>query len=330
MGTLGAILNLRFVFFGRINYRMAAMALALPLIISGCASVRGYPERLIEPDKALDEVRPLFSRENVIKCNLEKDDETKIACRNFILSAGMIGIDINFSEFERKLFKEGREASFVTTVATLGLTTAGAMTGTAVLSGIATGIVGSKEAFDKEILLDQAKNAIHTQMRALRQTVANRIRYGMTQSSKDYPLDAALIDIEEYYNAGTLLGAFVGITASAGLKVEESEVNKDRVLRGKAPLNFSPLINKPVIISSVVPDKESQTTEILEKYLYDADDVPILAHAKALDDWLRKNEIGNTIGNKFVPMRSSQFTDDPTKELDRERAIADPELNIPH
>lgn len=107
-------------------------------------------------------------------------------------------------------------------------------------------------------------------------------------------------------------------------------MNKDRVVKGEPPLNFSPLINKPAIISSVVPDFASKTSVILDKYLFDADDVPIPAHIKALDDWLRENKIGITIGNKFFPMRSSQFMDDPTKELDRQRAIEDKTLNIPH
>jgi hypothetical protein len=234
------IFNFRLVFYGQISYRMAIAILALPLMISGCASVRGFPERLIEPGVALKEIAPIVTRKNIEACNAVKT----IDCRNHILSAGMIGIDINFSEFERKLFKENREISFLTTVTTLGLTTAGAMTGTAALSGIATGIIGSKEAFDKEILLDQAKNAIHTQMRALRQTVANRIRFGMMRPSfEEYPLDAALIDIEEYYNAGTLLGAFVGITASAGQQVAESEVNKALIAKGEEPKIFSPLVN---------------------------------------------------------------------------------------
>ncbi len=55
-------------------------------------------------------------------------------------------------------------------------------------------------------------------------------------------MDAALIDIEEYYNAGTLLGAFVGITASAGLQVKESEVNKELIAQNKDPVTFSPLL----------------------------------------------------------------------------------------
>lgn len=244
MKTSDTLFNFKTLFCVQVNYRIAVIALALPIMISGCASTRGYPARLIDTETAINEVRKNFTQDNIENCDKQSDDQIKKSCRNNILSAGMIGIDINFSEFERKLFKESREVSFLTTVATLGLTTAGAMTGTAALSGIATGIVGSKEAFDKEMLLDQAKNAIHTQMRALRQTVANRIRYGMKQSFEEYPLDSALIDIEEYYNAGTLLGAYIGITASAGQQIEESEVNKDRVINGDPPLNFSPIINK--------------------------------------------------------------------------------------
>ncbi|MCX7068417.1 MAG: hypothetical protein NTW85_12080 [Methylococcales bacterium] len=247
MGILSASLKPRTLLCSGINYKMAVTVLVLPLMISGCASVSGYPDRLIETEAALKEVRPIVERKNIDACN-EK------SCRNKILSAEMIGVDINFSEFERKLFRETREVTFLTTVTTLALTTAGAMTGTAVLSGIATGVVSSKQAFDKEILLDQAKNAIHTQMRALRQTVANRIRYGMKQSFEEYPLNAAIIDIEEYYNAGTLLGAFVGITASAGLQIKESEVNKDLISQNKAPVTFSPLISGVPVEQPTTPN----------------------------------------------------------------------------
>lgn len=306
MGISGAILNLRLVFCGHINYRIVVMALALPLMISGCASVRGYPERLIEADVALKDVRDIYKQDNIKACDVETDEAKKIACRNNILSAGMIGIDINFSEFERKLFKEGREASFVTTVATLGLTTAGAMTGTAVLSGIATGIVGSKEAFDKEILLDQAKNAIHTQMRALRQTVANRIRYGMTRPFDEYPLDTALIDIEEYYNAGTLLGAYVGITASAGQQIEESEVNKDRVAIGKEPLIFSPLVSGGVTAGKIITQpispysgkEETDTKKVIKECM--KDDRDNVMHNN-LKNFIKEHEIKDKDGLDVLP-----------------------------
>lgn len=267
MPIINATLNFWINFFRRTDYRMTAVSIAVSLIISSCTSVRGYPDRLIEPGNDLANVRNDVTREKIDNCKKKKDE----SCRNEILTAKMKGIDINFSEFERKLFRENRYVSFLTTVTTLGLTTAGAMTGTAVLSGIATGIVGSKEAFDKEILVDQAATAIHTKMRALRQTVANRIRYQMTKSFDTYPLHTALLDIEEYYNAGTLLGAFIGITASAGQQIEQSDVNKERIAQGKDPLIFSPLINPaPSIINEFKIERHrinpTETTKAISKW----------------------------------------------------------------
>lgn len=329
MGMLGAINNFGLVYFGQISYRMTVAALALPLIISGCASVRGFPDRLIESDKALNDVRDIFKPKKIEDCNEKRSNE----CRNLIVSAGMIGIDINFSEFERKLFKEGREVSFLTTVTTLGLTTAGAMTGTAVLSGIATGIVGSKEAFDKEILSDQAKNAIHTQMRALRQRVANRIRYGMTRPFDEYSLAVALIDIEEYYNAGTLLGAFIGITASAGQQIDESEVNKNRVLKGEPPLTFSPLVNRPAQDTGVIngtktgPITEDRTavtdtSEIMKKWLLGDKDK---SRRNKLQNWIEKKQILDSNGFPELP---EIFAKSKDYEDARKMAIDDKDLKI--
>jgi hypothetical protein len=146
----------------------------------------------------------------------------------------MLGIDINFSQFEKKLFQENREASFLTTIATLGLTTAGAMTGTAVLSAISAGLIGTKAAFDSHVLLDRAILAIHTQMRAQRDVIAARLRSGMRQDVSAYPLALAITDIEAYYNAGTLLGAFVGITESAGVKAEKASTDLENVILEKA------------------------------------------------------------------------------------------------
>lgn len=324
MGILSASLNLRYVFCRHSYYRIFVTALALPLIISGCASARGYPDRLTEPDVALKELKPTYTPANINACG-------DITCRNRILSAEMVGTDINFSEFERKLFKENREISFLTTVTTLGLTTAGAMTGAPALAGIATGIVGSKEAFDKEILLDQAKNAIHTQMRALRQTVANRIRWGMTRSFIEYPLDSALIDIEEYYNAGTLLGAFIGITSSAGLQVKESEVNKDRVAQGDPPLSFSPLINGGVPAGKIIPSpavqsdgrKQTDTKKAMKKWIDDDIDG---TKRKNLKRWIKENEIKDKNGKDVSP---AIFMQGDNFEEARKAAIADPDLGIP-
>ena len=179
------------------------------------ASFNGYPKREVSTDAVL----PKIDTKIVEECF---ETETKV-CRNKIISAGMLVIDINFSKFEENLFREKREISFLATLATLGLNAAGTMTGTSILSAISGGIIGAKSAYDSEILLEKSVLAIHTQMRAQRDEIATRLRGGLQAEIEDYHLAEAIIDLESYYSAGTLLSAFVSMTESAGVKAEKAK-----------------------------------------------------------------------------------------------------------
>lgn len=187
--------------------------LVVVCLSTGCASFSGYPERATPQDQLIDEVKPVLSRIEIEKC---MKSETK-QCRNKVIAAGMLVVDTNFSLFEKALFRENRQTSFGATVTTLGLNIAAAVNPSATLSAISAGIIGTKEAFDKEVLLDRAVLAIHSQMRAQRTIVAVRLREGMRSTPEEYPLGIALTDLEAYYEAGTLLSAFIGITESAGV-----------------------------------------------------------------------------------------------------------------
>jgi hypothetical protein len=108
----------------------------------------------------------------------------------------------------------------------MGLTSAAAIsTGGAsqVLSGIATFIIGGREAFQKEVLAERTVIAIHTAMRAKRAQVALRLRGGLGQTLDQYPLALGLGDLNEYYSAGTVLGALVGITEAVGATAQKAE-----------------------------------------------------------------------------------------------------------
>lgn len=194
--------------------------------LAGCASFSGYPDRAIPQDQLINDAKEVLSGTEIKKCMANEDE----ACRNKIIATGMLVVDTNFSLFEKALFKEKRGTSFAATVSTLGLTTAAAVNPSATLSAISAGIIGTQAAFDKEILMDQAILAIHTQMRAGRNRVALRLRTGMTANPKVYPLGIALADLEAYYDAGTLLSAFIGITESAGVEAREAEAELKREL----------------------------------------------------------------------------------------------------
>ena len=55
-------------------------------------------------------------------------------------------------------------------------------------------------------------------MRASRKAKLNFIRDAETISLADYPLSRALVDIVDYYNTGTIVGAFESIVSEAGEK----------------------------------------------------------------------------------------------------------------
>lgn len=194
-------------------------------LLGGCAAFSGYPERPVDLNNDFSELKNNITAANMTVCFEKKGDEA-VTCRNRFISARMYATDIRFSEFEEKLFRQTRESGFATTLGTLGLTSAAAFStgGTSqVLSGIAAFVIGGREAFQKEVLAERTVIAIHTAMRARRSQVRLRLLEGLRQSIDNYPLALALTNINEYYDAGTILGALIGITETVGAQAKEAD-----------------------------------------------------------------------------------------------------------
>jgi len=203
----------------RIGVAMAA-SLA-PLLLAGCTAFSGYPDRVTSPAQDLAALQSTIDANQIVACLA---DETT-TCRNRLISARTYAVDLQFTRFEQRLFEQTREAGFAATLATLGLNAAGSFAGgdaSQILSGIAGAVTGGRAAFEREVLAERTIVAIHTSMRANRTTVLARIRHGLQQPVGDYPLGAGLSDVEEYYFAGTVLGALVGITDAVGVQANEA------------------------------------------------------------------------------------------------------------
>ena len=190
--------------------------------LAGCANFDGYPKRATEPVDDLKTLAPAINADAVTAC-LAAPTAT---CRNQLVGARMYAMDIRFSQFEETMFRETRTGGFGATLATMGLTGAAALSsgGTSqVLAGISAFIIGGREAFEKEILAERTVVAIHTAMRSRRAEVALRLRTGLQQPLRQYPVATALGDLNDYYNAGTVLGALTGITETVGASAQKAE-----------------------------------------------------------------------------------------------------------
>jgi hypothetical protein len=149
--------------------------------------------------------------------------------RNAFVAAKMFIIDRNYNLYESKLGKENEFANLATSIASLGVSTAGATIPvgqtTKILAAVATGITGSKAAFDRDVLLTQTIQVVQTQMRADRALAAQTIRTRMSCSIGEYPLFLAMSDLESYRQAGTLEYALTSL-AKLSAKAESDATAK--------------------------------------------------------------------------------------------------------
>ena len=81
----------------------------LGLVIGGCASVSGFPDR---PENVAETIKSLQAKfflptTDVLAVYEAKPDGEKRAYRNGVVSGQIRAIDIRFSEFQEALYREG-------------------------------------------------------------------------------------------------------------------------------------------------------------------------------------------------------------------------------
>ena len=208
-------------------------------LLGGCASVTGYPQRSEDTSITLAALqsRYFLPEKNVIEeYDNKSNGQPKVNYRNEVVTAHMRAIDINFSEFQKQMYKEAKITSL--SFGFLGIFFGAA--GTAVnsenasrtLSALSTVVAAERTDIDKTLYLEETLPAIIATMEANRARVRAEIFKGLTLDESDYTLSQALSDLERYYHSGTIPGALVSITSTAGeLKQEadtEIKVIRDR------------------------------------------------------------------------------------------------------
>lgn len=170
--------------------------------------------------------------------------------RNEVVNGRLAAIDIHYNCYQKRLYEEGIGTSILADWVVLGLGGATAVTGgaaaKAALGAAITGVTGAKTSLDKNAYFDKTLPALICKMQAARKEVLVRIRMGLSQGDGDYPLTQALVDLEDYYNAGTIPGAVAGITAAAGADAQQANNDLKVVLdigRGPEFLKSKPRVD---------------------------------------------------------------------------------------
>ena len=290
-------------------FRPAYILCSFALVVTAFCGCRtgtsaGRPQPLAFQDKLTKSLIEKYSKPGAIP-----GDETSMteAQRNQILNDLVYLTDVNYYKFTGGLY-EGR-AIFDTAsdLALLGLGAAGTLTPAAstksILAAISGGIAGSRVSINKNFFQEQATTALISKMDASRKTQLALMQDAMAKLSvKDYPLSRGLAQLAEYYNAGTIIGALEGITATAGEAKAKADQDLKNTVNYLGAWTYTPDVSSAKILNYLFQDGDSTK--------------PIAANINAFKAWRAK-----LADDKLKDIPIEKFINDPSFKTLREQAI---------
>jgi len=233
------------------SFNLIVCLFGLGLLVSGCASIPGYPKPINEELNALVYCTAFSS--NNKKKSIKTTSISEGGCSNLNLKTAdrdkrdevvyklLRASDEAFEVYKRKLYKEGVSFDLATDISRLGLEAAAAVTGgpgmKSALSATAGGLGAVQASVDKRVYFEQTLTAIIQLMMAKRNEILADIYRGLSKDVDEYPLGMAIRDIQLYHSSGSIPEALAEVVKEAKTRAEkaEEEVNRVIELKGAPP-----------------------------------------------------------------------------------------------
>lgn len=262
--------------------------------LNGCAAIRGAPPSFPNSAEALKQLDPQY--DEVLNAYYRPGADQR-AIRNRFIETRLGAIDAQYLSFKESLYTQSVTSNILVDLTTIGLNVAGVATpgssAKTILHGASGGLIGAKAAVDKNVFFERTMPALLSQMEALRKTVRARILEGLARTVDAYPLTQAVSDLQDYYVAGTIHGAIVGVTRDAIVSDRKADEEVDKALKSAEQIRteltsqgYSPVI-KPVV--------SGKERDALIKYLKPDGKNYDQARMKILSEWLKKQKIQHTV-----------------------------------
>lgn len=206
-------------------------------MLAGCiSSIKGAPDRLISVEQELSVARAVSGHDAYIAYATSFGAQ-KRELRNQIILARLYAIDVSYTAFEADLTSERQKVDFFSTVTGIGLTSTAAAVASieakTALATAATALLGVRESYDKDILFEKTTSLLQQQMRSARKIIKSQIIERLGADTATYPLELALPDVENYYRAGTITGALLGLTEDGGVKLRNATVLEQETITAR-------------------------------------------------------------------------------------------------
>jgi hypothetical protein len=212
------------------------IAFLMCFALGGCASEQGDTLKLVSRANAA-RLRIDYGSESQLTAAIRLAEVDKVK-RNGLLNDLILIVDLNYYEWEKRLYHKKAGFDLGTDAVLLGLGGATALSATTelanILGQISTGITGLKSSVDSDLLQKNSVPAMVSKMRAGRATQLAKMQAAMTKTDSNghplgpsdvskYSIQQGLIDLDSYYVAGTFVGALQDITAKAAVEKQAAD-----------------------------------------------------------------------------------------------------------
>ncbi|MDU0457643.1 MAG: hypothetical protein RW306_02825 [Geobacteraceae bacterium] len=212
-----------------------SLLLVVSLLGAGCSAIKAYPERPVPADIQLKNLEWCFDYKKIQTPDPITLDPT--TWRDSVINCRIYAIDLNFTIFEQSIARDNISLNTGADLAVIGLGGATAVVGNgatkSILGAISGGITGAKGGIDKDVFYSKTMPALLAQMEAQRKSQLVIIRNGQQNKADKYPLSEAIIDVENYYKAGSIPAALQGITNDAGVQKNNADNDIKNIYRAK-------------------------------------------------------------------------------------------------
>jgi len=249
--------------------------LFLLLTLTGCATFQGgMPTPPFDIEKDLGELKTALQDSISVKKYYESSSEVS---RNKFVSSRLIITNIEYIKYIKDLAAEESQIHAATDILVLSLDIAATaftpLTTKTVLSAISAGIGGTRLAVDDNFFYKKTVTILISSMNAERKAILVKIIKGLSKDLNGYPFTQALSDLNDYYLAGTIQGAFNSIQKDSGAK----EIKADNEIKTFLKSRDSKFVD------SVVQSRVDQLLDSVEKLddtvLFDLNKKPPVSEA---------------------------------------------------
>ena len=191
-------------------------------LVAVCASAGGFPDRSQDVDARLASLTAdyFLPDGDILETYRNLSAADRRSYRDEVVYARMMATDLRFATFKKAIYNEGVATNLSLDIIGVGLGAAGAATTvestSRILSALSGGIAGSTTAVNKNLYYERTLPALIALMDAERERIKADIFEGLGNSVDDYPLGQALVDLERYFEVGSIPGAIAAITTTAG------------------------------------------------------------------------------------------------------------------